>query len=200
MTDRVTLEGTTVILEPLERSHAAALLSAASEDRASYAFTTVPDSLPSMAQYIDTALDDEASGSALPFATRMAESGRVVGTTRFLDLDYWSSADPGVPCVAEIGSTWLAASAQRTRVNTECKLLMLGHAFDVWRVSRVSLKTDARNQRSRQAIERIGASFEGIRRVHMPASDGTDRDSAYYSIVAPEWPGVREKLLARLRE
>jgi hypothetical protein len=103
-----------------------------------------------------------------------------------------------LPSVAEIGWTWLAASAQRTAVNTEAKLLLLGHAFDAWAALRVCLKTDARNARSRTAIERLGARFEGIRRAHVLASDGTARDSAYYSIVRAEWPVVRATLIARL--
>ncbi len=102
------------------------------------------------------------------------------------------------PSVAEIGGTWLAASAQRTAVNTEAKLLLLGHAFDTWAALRVCLKTDARNARSRAAIDRLGARFEGVRRAHVLALDGTARDSAYYSIVRAEWPGVRAGLIARL--
>jgi hypothetical protein len=100
--------------------------------------------------------------------------------------------------VAEIGSTWLASSAQRSGSNTESKLLMLSHAFDSWGVLRVTLKTDSRNARSRRAIERIGARFEGIRRAHARAVDGSVRDTAYYSIIRPEWPGVRAALTARL--
>jgi len=100
--------------------------------------------------------------------------------------------------VVEIGATWLAASAQRTRCNTEAKILMLAQAFDVWQVHRVSLKTDARNAKSRRAIERLGALFEGVRRADMPGSDGSVRDSAYYSIVRAEWPDVRKRLDATL--
>ncbi len=98
------------------------------------------------------------------------------------------------PDAVEIGSTWLAASAQRTRCNTECKYLLLAHAFDTWAVHRVFLKTDERNERSRRAIERLGAIFEGIRRSDMPAQDGTVRNSACYSIVRAEWPGVKSRL------
>ena len=94
----------------------------------------------------------------------------------------------------DIGATWLAASAQRTRCNTEAKLLMLTHAFDVWRVHRVALKTDERNAASRRAIERLGARFEGVRRADMPGQDGSVRHSAYYSIVQAEWPAVRKTL------
>ena len=98
------------------------------------------------------------------------------------------------PDAVEVGSTWLAASAQRTRCNTEAKYLLLAHAFEGWEVHRVSLRTDERNERSRRAIERLGAQFEGIRRVDMPGQDGTVRNSACYSIVRAEWPAVRDRL------
>ena len=100
--------------------------------------------------------------------------------------------------MAEVGSTWYAASAQRTGINTEVKYLQLSYAFDVWAVRRVTLKTDARNTASRAATERLGALFEGVRRAHSPASDGTVRDTAYYSITAEEWPGVKTRLADRL--
>ena len=103
-------------------------------------------------------------------------------------------SDERPPSVCEIGGTWYAASVQRTIVNTEAKLLLLTHAFENWRVLRVTLKTDSRNERSRVAILRIGATFEGIRRVHAPAVDGGVRDTAYYSIVSSEWPEVRTRL------
>jgi RimJ/RimL family protein N-acetyltransferase len=113
-----------------------------------------------------------------------------------MDVDYWRS-DDSAPSGVEIGSTWLAASAQRTAVNTECKLLLLAHAFETWAVQRVTFKTDARNTRSRNAIQRIGATYEGIRRAHTLATDGTVRDSAYFSIVASEWPMVKGRLVER---
>ena len=121
--------------------------------------------------------------------------------TRFMNIDWWAwpaAADRSGPEAVEIGSTWLAAEAQRSPINTEAKLLMLTHAFETWGVLRVCLKTDARNDRSRRAIERIGASPEGILRNHMPAYDGGVRHSAFYSILADEWPAVREALTARL--
>ena len=102
------------------------------------------------------------------------------------------------PDAVEIGSTWLAPSAQRTAINTHAKLLMLTHAFEAWAVLRVTLKTDARNLRSRAAIERIGARFDGVLRAHMPAFDGGVRDTAFYSIVAVEWPELRRALLDRV--
>lgn len=205
----VTLEGCRVKLEPLNLSHVSALVRAATEARETYDFTRVPADDRAMTEYIEAALADQKTGGALPFAIYDLRRQAVVGSTRFLDLDYWSSPSawpPGrsmprldaTPTVAEIGSTWLAASAQRTSCNTETKLLMLSHAFDTWGVLRVTLKTDSRNTRSRRAIERIGGRFEGIRRAHARAVDGSVRDSAYYSIVATEWPGVSAALKARL--
>ena len=205
MPSPVVLEGLFVRLEPLSSNHVGALLEAAGEDRANYAFTLVPGDLPTMIDYVQYAVEQQEQGWELPFVTCDRRSGRVVGSTRFLDLDYWESSPtwppgskrgaPGpVPSVAEIGSTWLASSAQRTAINTEAKLLMLTHAFETWRVHRVSLKTDARNTRSRNAIIRIGAQFEGVRRAHVPTYDGSIRDSAYFSIVAAEWDLTKTRL------
>jgi RimJ/RimL family protein N-acetyltransferase len=184
-----------------------ALVAAASEDRATYGFTPVPDGADAMREYVEGALADERGGWALPFVTTLTVDGRVVGSTRFLDLDDWRPdrrvggpplGATGTPFTAEIGATWLAASMHRTAVNTEAKLLMLAHAFDTWGTERITFKTDARNARSRAAIERLGAQFEGIRRAHVRASDGGIRDTAYYSIVRAEWPDVRKGLEARL--
>jgi RimJ/RimL family protein N-acetyltransferase len=193
----LSLRGRVVRLEPLSLEHVPALIAAATEDRSTYAFTLVPGDAEAMAAYVTTALAEQIEGRALPFATIVDD--RVVGSTRFMDIDYWDTAaanGPRVPSVVEIGSTWLAASAQRTGANSEAKLLMLSHAFETWHVHRVTFKTDARNQRSRQAIERIGASFEGVRRAHHPTYDGTIRDSAYFSIIADEWPEVKRRLCA----
>ena len=199
-----TLTGRHARLEPLSTVHVAGLAAAAAEDRSSYAFTRVPDGAVEAAEYVRAALAEQAGGQVLPFAVVRSRDDAVVGSTRFLDMEVLGR--PGVvlpseelpPDGVEIGSTWYAASAQRTAVNTEVKLLLLAHAFEVWRVLRVTLKTDARNQRSRAAIERLGARAEGIRRAHTTASDGTVRDSAYYSIVAAEWPTVRDGLRRRL--
>jgi N-acetyltransferase len=211
MPDRVVLHGSVVCLDPVDSSHVDALLAAASEDRGSYGFTLVPSTRDEMRHYVLSALEDELTGWALPFALRLAASSRIVGTTRFLDLDYWtvprawppgrpSPGGRGTPSVAEIGSTWLSSSVQQTGVNTEAKLLMLSHAFENWAVERVTLKTDARNERSRRAIERIGATLEGIRRAHALATDGSVRDTAYYSILREERPAVRANLAARHRD
>jgi RimJ/RimL family protein N-acetyltransferase len=196
MVPRTELRSRDVVLEPLTLAHVDVLLAAASEDRATYGFTWVPNDAASTLDYIETALTDERAGEALPFAVRLPGAGRVVGSTRFLDLAYWD--DTGVPNAVEIGHTWLAASVQGTRVNPAMKLLMLAHAFDTWNVERVTFKTDARNQQSRHAIDKLGARFEGVRRAHKLASDGSVRDSAYFSIIRAEWPEVREQLTTRL--
>jgi len=201
MVERVELTGHHVVLEPMARAHVDGLLAAASEDRTTYAFTLVPHDTASTREYVETALADEIAGTALPFVIRLRADGRIVGTSRFLDLDFWpGDGDPDTPSTAEVGSTWLAASVQATHVNPEAKLLMLTHAFDVWGIHRITFKTDARNERSRRAIARLGAQFEGIRRAHRLAYDGGIRDSAYFSIVRSEWPDVRAGLVARLAE
>jgi RimJ/RimL family protein N-acetyltransferase len=196
------LEGPTVTLRPLALDDAAPLAAAAAESRAHYAYTRVPDGLEDARAYITTALAERETRGRMPFAILWRE--RIVGSTSYLDVQRWrwpagspfQRAD-GADAV-EIGATWLAASAQRTRCNTEAKYLLLSHAFEAWRVHRVTLKTDARNQQSRRAIERLGAVFEGVRRGDMPAQDGSIRDSAYYSIVRAEWPGARATLEAAL--
>ena len=199
------LEGRHVRLEPLGFHHAHALLAAASGPRETYGFTTVPADEPAMAAYIEAALRDRDAGRALPFATVAAAAGRVVGSTRFGNIEFWawppgSANQRGVdmPDVAEIGWTWLAADVQRTPINTEAKLLMLAHAFEAWRVHRVSLMTDARNERSRRAILRLGAHFDGVIRAQRPGSDGTIRSTAAFSILESEWPAVKRQLQSRL--
>jgi RimJ/RimL family protein N-acetyltransferase len=196
MVPRAELRSRDVVLEPLTLAHVDALVAAACEDRATYGFTWVPHDAASGLDYVETALAEERAGDALSYAVRLVGGDRVVGSTRFLDLAYWD--DTGVPNAVEIGHTWLAASAQGTLVNPATKLLMLAHAFDTWNVERVTFKTDARNQRSRRAIGKLGATFEGIRRAHKLASDGSVRDSAYFSIIRAEWPDVRERLTTRL--
>jgi RimJ/RimL family protein N-acetyltransferase len=178
------------------------LVEAASEDRRAYRYTPVPADADTMARYIINLLDRRDRGVALPFVTRRLADDRLVGCTRFDNIEYWEwDGGDDQPDVAEIGGTWLAASAQRTAVNTEAKLLQFTHAFDVWRVQRLFLKTDARNTRSRTAIERIGCRFEGIVRNQMPAVDHPGpRDSAFFSILPDEWPAARERLEARLAQ
>lgn len=203
MTNYQALYGRHVRLEPLRRDHTDALLAAATEPDASYPYTAVPCDAATAARYVEDALAEHRNGAAVPFAVISRLCDVIVGSTRFLDLTYWTAAsrrDDAVstPSAAEIGGTWLAKSAQRTAVNTETKLLMLQFAFEVWKVERMTFKTDVRNARSRTAIERLGATFEGIRRRHMPAPDGTIRDTAYYSVLASEWPWVNQHLNALL--
>jgi RimJ/RimL family protein N-acetyltransferase len=208
----VVLEGRHVRLEPLGVGHTRSLLAVANGPRETYGFTSVPADLPSMVTYIETALRDQEAGRALPFATiakaiGTKATGRVVGSTRFGNIEFWpwppgnaNQRGRDLPDVAEIGWTWLAADVQRTSVNTEAKLLMLAHAFETWRVHRVSLMTDARNERSRNAILRIGARFDGVIRAQRPASDGSIRDTAAFSILDHEWPMVKQQLQSRLNQ
>jgi N-acetyltransferase len=202
----LTLEGTHVRLEPLTAGHAPALLSAVKDQRETYGFTWVPATAEEMDAYIAAALAEKEARQALPFATIAKATGTAVGSTRFGKVEFWQWPEgsphvraDGSPDAVEIGWTWLAESVQRTAVNTEAKLLMLTHAFEVWRVHRVSLMTDERNERSRRAILRIGARFDGVLRGHRVASDGGVRNTAAFSILADEWPGVREMLRERVR-
>ena len=201
----VVLEGRHVRLEPLELGHAGALLAVAGGPRETYGFTTVPADEPAILRYIETALRDQETGRALPFATFAPATGRVVGSTRFGNIEFWpwppgnpNQRGEDRPDAVEIGWTWLGAAAQRTAVNTEAKLLMLTHAFEEWRVHRVSFMTDSRNERSRNAILRLGARFDGILRAQRPASDGGIRDTAAFSILESEWPMIRRQLQSRL--
>src|SRR5258708_32748997 len=203
--DPFVLAGRHVRLEPLSESHVDALWAAASVSRDSYALAFVPETRDAMAAYVHKALTDGAAGTALPFATIDARSERLVGTTRYMNVEHWQwfvanalQRPPELPDALEIGSTWLAHDAQRSPLNTEAKLLMLSAAFERWAVDRVTLKTDARNARSRAAIERLGARLDGILRSHSPSATGTVRDTAWYSIIRSEWPAVRERLEARL--
>ena len=212
-TERVTvvhplvLEDRHVRLEPLTVGHAQALLEVATGPRDTYGLTSVPGDEASMVRYIQTALGDQEAGRALPFATLARATGRVLGTTRFGNIEFWAWPPGNLnqrgedrPDVAEIGWTWLAASAQRTPINTEAKLLLLAHAFETWRVHRVSFMTDARNERSRRAILRLGARFDGVLRAARPASDGGIRDTAAFSILEDEWPAVKTQLQSRLNQ
>jgi len=192
----IRLSGNHVRVEPLSTAHIEQLAAAGSEDRSTYAFTRVPHDIASAKSYVDEALADHEAGAAIPFAVIDLHRQCAVGSTRLFDFVNWSRRE--FPDAAEIGHTWYSASAQRTAVNTETKLLLLTHAFESWQVVRMTIKTDARNERSRNAILRLGAKFEGIRRAHQLATDGTIRDTAYYSILATEWPAVQENLRRRL--
>jgi N-acetyltransferase len=194
------LEGRYVRLEPLQPGHAAGLAAASAEDPSLYGLSPVPQGEAAALEYIATAAAQRDAGVTVPFAVRRLADNAVIGSTRFWDLVRWPWP-PGhprhgtnAPDVCEIGHTWLARSAIRTGANTEMKRLMLEHAFEVWEVESVCLHTDARNERSRRAMERIGAQFEGILRAHRLATDCLPRNSARYSITAPEWPAVKRRL------
>ncbi|MGA2726386.1 MAG: GNAT family protein [Terracidiphilus sp.] len=196
----IVLHGKHVRLEPLQPSHAEALAAAAAVEPTLYRWTTAPQTAAEAADYIAAALAIKDAGKALPFATIRLEDGKLIGSTRFFDVETWAwpagHARHGrnLPDVCEIGYTWLTQSAIRTAANTEAKFLMLSHAFESWGVLRVCLHTDARNLRSQVAIARIGGVKEGILRAHRMAADFTARDSARFSIIAKEWPGVKERL------
>jgi RimJ/RimL family protein N-acetyltransferase len=194
------LVGPEVTLRPMSLDDGDALAAAAAESRAHYRLTSVPDGRDGARAYVEKLLRKRDAGQRLPFVT--VWRGRVVGSTSFLDAVVWEWPAGSAlqrtdrPDAVEIGGTWLAASAQRTRCNSEAKLLMLGYAFERWRVHVVYFKTDERNERSRRAIERLGARFDGVLRGDMPGFDGTVRNSAYYSIAAAEWPAVKARLEA----
>ncbi|WP_106400225.1 GNAT family N-acetyltransferase [Actinocorallia populi] len=192
------LEGSLVRLEPLARGHAEDLAVAAEEDRGGYGFTPVPRA-GGIEDYLEAHFARAAQG-VVPFAQVRRSDGRAVGCTAYLEPRYRSGRD-GLFAV-EIGYTWLGASAQGTGINAEAKFLLLRHAFEVLRVARVDIKTDARNERSRRAIEALGACFEGVLRnwsiSWAPGEDGLLRDSAMYSVVDSEWDGVKERLIGRL--
>jgi RimJ/RimL family protein N-acetyltransferase len=193
--ERVTLTGQHVQLEPLSAHHADALVAAANVDRGTYDYTDVPSTPEAMRHYIDKLLTDHAAGSVLPFAQRRLDTGELAGCTRYLDIKWWR--DRADPDEVEIGGTWLAASAQRTPINTEAKHLLLSHAFERLGVWRVAICTDALNERSRTAILRIGATFEGVLRNHRlryNTDPPAPRDTAVFSITDAEWPAVKSRL------
>lgn len=202
--ETITLQGQHIRLEPLSHGHVDGLVSAAAEDPALYRWSPVPQGKSQATEYVKTALAWQDAGTAVPFAIVRASDGTVIGSTRFWNMERWAwpqghlSHGRNTPDACEIGYTWLARSAIRTGVNTEAKLLMLQHAFDVWRVLRVCFHTDSRNTRSRTALERIGGKFEGILRAHRMAADFIPRDSVRYSIIHSEWPGVRHRLVGLL--
>jgi RimJ/RimL family protein N-acetyltransferase len=204
-TEIPTLQGQHVRLEPLDPRHIEGLVSAAGDDADLYQWSPVPRGKASATTYVDTALAWRNAGTAVPFAIVRQSDAAVLGSTRFWNIERWAwpqdhpSHSRSAPDACEIGYTWLTRSALRTAANTESKLLMLTHAFEVWRVLRVCFHTDARNQRSRAALERIGGQFEGILWAHRMAADFIPRDSVRYSIVAAEWPAVKERLLQSLR-
>jgi RimJ/RimL family protein N-acetyltransferase len=190
--------GSLVRLEPLSMSHGEALALSAEEDRGAYGFTRVPRAWQ-VEEYLAAHFERAQTGKLVPFAQVRQRDGRAVGCTAYWDPRLW----PGRSelCAIEIGWTWLAASAQRTGINAEAKLLLFEHAFETLGVARVDLKTDARNEQSRHAIERLGARFEGVLRhwsqSHAPGEEGLLRDSAIFSVISSEWPATKATLCRR---
>jgi N-acetyltransferase len=189
--ESVVLEGEHVRLEPLAASHSADLEAAAAEDPATFRYMGINIAAHGWEAWLREALDGVADGRYVAWATVDRASGRAIGSTRFGDI----APEHGR---VEIGWTWIAASHQRTAANTEAKLLQLRYAFDELDATRVALKTDARNQRSQAAIERLGAVREGVLRRHIRLPDGFLRDTVYYSILSDEWPVVKARLEGRL--
>jgi len=186
------LSGRHVRLLPLEMAHADALRSAAADGELwALRYTSVPGPLAGEAEaYVETARMQRDAGTAVPFAV-FDTSGVLVGSTRFYEIDR------SVPRV-KLGYTWYAARAQRTGLNTEAKLLLLGHAFEQWRCESVTLETSHENLRSQAAILRLGAKRDGVLRAHMRHRDGTLRDTHVFSILRGEWPAIADALRARL--
>lgn len=180
-------------LEPLSRAHLDGIIRAGDDDAIWQWLPYRPRTRDEYAAWLDHALAEAEAGREAPFATVHRASGDVVGSTR---LFFVSPRDRRV----EIGATWLAASAQRTPINTECKLLLLRHCFETLGCVRVELKTDARNKNSQRAIARIGATYEGVMRKHMLTRGGIHRDSVYFAIIDDDWPEVRARLEAMLEK
>lgn len=187
----VILEGRLVRLEPLLLAHEEALIAAAEDGDLWKSKVTIVPTRAEMGDYLRAALKQQDEGRELPFVIVRKSSGEIAGTTRFYFIDRENRT-------LEIGYTWLAASAQRTGINTEAKLLLLTHAFEELRCIRVSLVTDVLNQQSRAAILRLGATEEGILRNHLIMPDGRYRDSVCFSIIESEWPEVKAGLEAKL--
>ena len=189
----LTLEGSVVRLEPIRREHAE-LFWEVSKDDLEDIFRWIPYSMKTREDFrtlIDKAFAEQERGESVVFATVERGSGRAMGSTRFMNIDRANRR-------VEIGSTWIAPAWQRTAVNTQAKYLMLRHAFEVWGCMRVELKTDALNQKSRNAILRIGAKEEGTLRRHLVTWTGRVRDTVYFSILEDEWAGVKARLEAMM--
>jgi len=189
----LTLEGSVVRLVPIRHDHAELFFEAAKDDLENI-FRWIPYSMRTVADFqllVEKAFEEQERGESVVFATIERSSEKVIGSTRFMNIDRVNRR-------VEIGSTWIAPAWQRTAINTEAKYLMLLHAFEVWQCIRVELKTDALNQKSRNAILRIGAKEEGTLRRHLITWTGRIRDSVYFSILDSEWPEAKARLEAML--
>jgi N-acetyltransferase len=185
--EAVILQGPVVRLEPLARAHHHRLCDVGLDEELWKWIPAPVRTADEMAAYLEKALDEQERGISLPFAIVEKASGRVIGSTRYMNIEREHRR-------LEIGCTWVGRDWQRSAVNTEAKYLLLRHAFDTLGCMRVELKTDSLNERSRAAIQRIGAKEEGIFRNHMITASGRIRHTVYYSIVEAEWPGVRARL------
>jgi len=188
----VTLSGAHVRLEPLSLAHVPDLARVGLEPELWRLQPAPVSTVEDMLRYVEKALEDQRRGVSLPFAIVDLATGQVIGSTRYMDIAPEHRR-------LEIGSTWLTSAFQRTRANTEAKLLLLTHAFETIGVIRVVLKTETLNEQSRRAIERLGAVEEGTFRKHLIAESDRPRDMVYYAILAEEWPAVKERLTSRLR-
>src|ERR1022692_2293450 len=189
----ITLEGSIVRLEPIRRDHAEDFWEIA-KNALDDIFQWIPYRMKTREDFqrvVEKAFDEQKRGESIVFATVERGSGRIIGSTRFMNIDRINRR-------VEIGSTWIAPPWQRTAVNTDAKYLMLRHAFEVWNCFRVELKTDALNLKSRNAILRIGAKEEGTLRRHVITWTGRVRDSVYFSVLDSEWPEVKARLEAKL--
>ena len=199
--DAPELVGSLVALRPLSEDHIGELVEAA-RDRSSYGYTTVPDGLSAMEEYVLELIAARESGETVPLAQICRRSGSCVGVTRFLNIRVEPPAPD--PYAVEIGGTWLAAAAQGSGINADAKLQLLRYAFETWRVGRVDLVTDARNARSRRAIRAVGAAEEGVLRnwqpSRAPGEEGRLRDSAMHAIISSEWPAVRSLIEGRVEQ
>jgi len=200
-------EGAHVRLVPMALSHVDALAAAAMADRSTFGLAPIPRDREATLRYVERALADQEANRCVPFVAEVG--GAIVGSYRLMSLEWWTwpegpihvADEPRVvgrdpPDVAEIGHVWLSTAAQGKAVNAAALILLMQQAFDVWRVHRLIWKTDARNERSRNVMVRLGAGLEGIMRSHSPAADGGIRDVALYSIAPSEWPEVRRQLEA----
>lgn len=187
----ITLEGNFVRLEPLSINHLDQLCEAGLDEELWRWIPTQISNRQEMKNYIEVALDEQDRGISLPFATIEKSTNKAIGSTRFGNITVKDRR-------AEIGWTWIAKDWQRTFVNTEAKLLMLTHAFETWKCIRVEFKTDALNEKSRNAILRLGAKQEGIFRQHVICQSGRLRDSVYFSILDSEWAQIKKQLDAKL--
>lgn len=208
----LTLTGGLIRLEPLRREHIGALTAASAaldpgmSDPEIYSWTVVPQGIDEMTRYVETALEWQEAGTAIPFTVVRLRDNAVIGSTRYWNIERWTwpegsprHGNPN-PDTCEIGWTWYSRPAIRSGANPEGKFLMLQQAFEVWKTLRVSLHTDSRNRRSQAAMERIGFKREGVIRAHKLATDGVARDSYRYSMIAGEWPEAKKRLLERMRQ